>query len=125
MKKSLIILSSLFAFSSHAICIKNKTDFSLYYEIQNRNTGCPVPKVTFYSGIVEPAQQKCHAHSQDEGNDWKIYRIDDIKTFKINSNGQRELGCSRRVEGILNFLEVDYHPWSNQWWCLDRSDYED
>ncbi|MGQ3889981.1 hypothetical protein ACQUW5_13240 [Legionella sp. CNM-1927-20] len=125
MKKFLLALLYLFTFSAYAICIKNQTDFSIYYEIQNQNTHFPMPKVKFYSGVVESHQQKCHAHSQDEGDDWKIYRFDNIKIFKINENNDHKLACSRQVEGILNFLEIDYHPWSNQWWCLDRSDYED
>ncbi|WP_131783763.1 hypothetical protein [Legionella gresilensis] len=125
MKKFLLTFFSLLAFSANSICIKNQTDFSLYYEIQNQNTHFPIPKVKFYSGIAEPHQQKCHAHSQVEGDDWKIYRFDNIKMFKTNNYNEHTLVCSRQVEGILNFLEIDYQPWSNQWWCLDRSDYDD
>ncbi|WP_131740744.1 hypothetical protein [Legionella busanensis] len=97
----------------------------MYYEIQNQNTRFPIPKIKFFSGITKPHQQKCHAHSQAEGDDWIIYRFDNIKIFTINDYNEYKLVCSRQVEGILNFLEIDYHPWSNQWWCLDRSDYND
>lgn len=110
---------------AHAICVKNETDFNLYYEIYNLNTGCPVPKVKFHSGILHGQQTKCHAHSPNDGDDWKIYRHDLIKIFKINKNNERVRACEKNVMGILNTLEVNYHDWSDTWWCLDDSDDED
>ncbi|WED43570.1 hypothetical protein [Legionella cardiaca] len=111
--------------NANAICVTNETEFQLYYEINNQNTGCSSPKVKFHSGILQPNQKNCHAHSQNEGDDWRIYRYDLIKIFKINSQGEKETACVKTVEGILNSLQVSYHSWSNTWWCLDRNDDSD
>ncbi|CEK11466.1 hypothetical protein [Legionella hackeliae] len=108
--------------NAHAICVHNETEFQLYYEINNQNTHCPIPKVKFHSGVLQPNQKTCHAHSQAEGDDWRIYRFDLIKVYKINSQGEKEPACTKTVDGILNTLNVSYHPWSNTWWCLDRND---
>jgi hypothetical protein len=110
---------------SYAICIKDDTEFKLHYTIENKNVGCPVPRVKFYQGTIKPKEKKCFAHSSKEGNDWKIYRKDIITIEKINKDGSRQMACRKLVEGILNTLEVDYHAWNNKWWCLDNSDYED
>ncbi|QRN03614.1 hypothetical protein GH742_06910 [Legionella sp. MW5194] len=120
--KLLLPLLSLHFASAQAVCVTNETDFKLYYEIQNQNTGCPVPKERFHSGYLNAHEKRCHAHSQSEGDDWKIYRKDVITVYKMDQNG-RQLACNKQVEGILNFLEVSYL--ANRWWCLDRSDYED
>ncbi|KTC84861.1 hypothetical protein [Legionella brunensis] len=125
-RKIYLLSISFFIFASaNAICVDNDTDFQLYYEIVNKNTGCPVPKVKFHSGILQAHQKACHAHSQAEGDDWKIYRYDDVTIFKINNQGEKERACFKAVTGIINTLQVSYHPWSNTWWCLDRTDDRD
>lgn len=108
--------------SCFAICIKNQTNCKLYYEIQNNNMGCPAPKERFHSGIVTAHSQKCHGHDSENDDDWQIYRKDYVKIFKIEDNNTQTPVCARKVEGILNFVEVDY---VSRWWCLDASDYED
>ncbi|MDP1602211.1 MAG: hypothetical protein Q8M03_03015 [Legionella sp.] len=121
---SLITLLCFFIFKAQAICVKNETEFSLYYEIENKNY-YPAPKVKFHSGIVLGNQQKCHAHSKADSDDWMLYRHDFIKIFKIDEQSGQERVCARKVDGIMNTLEVSYQPQANKWWCLDRSDYED
>ena len=118
------LLAFLVSGQAQAICVKNKTDFLLYYEIQNRN-GCPAPKVKFHSGYLQGKQKKCYAHSADEGSDWKIYRNDLIKVFKVNDKNQRVPACTKTVMGIMNTLSVSQQSWDGYWWCLDRSDDED
>lgn len=120
-----ILSCFLFLGNAHAICVDNQTDFQLYYEIINQNSGCPSPKVKFHSGILQSKQKICHAHSKAEGDDWKIYRHDTIKILKINERGEKESACIKNVDGILNTLHVDYQAWSNTWWCLDRDDDRD
>lgn len=120
--KCLLPLLGLHLASAQAVCVVNDTDFKMYYEIENRNTGCPIPKERFHSGYLNAHEKRCHAHSSAEGDDWKIYRKDVITVYKIDGD-QRQRACYKSVEGILNFLEVSYL--ANQWWCLDKSDYED
>lgn len=119
----LLTVGILTACPGFSICINNLSDYKIYYEIRNENFRCPIPKVRFHSGTLNAHEKKCHAHDSSQGNDWKIYRKDDVKIFKIESNGMQKLVCSRKVEGILNFLEVEYL--NSHWWCLDASDYED
>lgn len=121
----LVSLLCLFSGGAYAICVKNKTDFQLYYEIRNKNTGCPAPKEKFHSGTLSRKQKNCHAHSSSQGgNDWKIYRNDEITVYKIQ-NGKKDKVCVKTVTGILNTLKVHYLPTSNPWWCVDRSDDQD
>jgi hypothetical protein len=122
--KKVIITFTLFFLlpNVYAICIKNRTDFKMYYEIRNYNI-CPAPKTKFHQGYLKPHQDVCYDHSSSQGDDWKIYRNDGIDVWKIEKNGDRTLACSKGVRGILNFLEVSRT--ANQWWCLDRDDYED
>lgn len=121
-----IMLFGVFlSLNTYAICIKNITHFSLDYEIVNRNTQHPVPKVQFHSGTVNTYEKKCHAHTNQSGDDWKIYRFDLVKIFKIEDNGQKVLACQKLVEGIANRLDVRFHRRDNSWWCLDKDDYDD
>lgn len=112
------------SFNAQAICIKNDTDFSLYYEIHNQNTGCSQPKVKFYKGVLERKEKKCYAHTQDDP-DWVIYRHDQIEVYKIDKSGAHLPACNKLVPGIINTLEVSYLDFNKSWWCLDRTDYED
>ncbi|MBL7481848.1 hypothetical protein IZU94_17940 [Legionella sp. 27fs60] len=124
--RNVIILCSVIAsFHVQAICVKNITHFSLYYEIENRNTQSPVPKVKFHSGIVNSNEKKCHSHTDEPGDEWKIYRFDLVKIFKVEENGEKVLACYKLVEGIANRLDVRFHKRDNSWWCLDKDDYED
>lgn len=112
--------------SASAICVKNETDFNLYYEIHNKNVGCCVPKVKFHNGLLSKQQTNCHAHSRAEGDDWKIYRKDLIKVYHVDPvTSKKTQVCNKTVNGILNTLEVSYLEGHNSWWCLDRSDYQD
>lgn len=105
-----------------AICVKNKTDLQLFYEIRNGNSApLPVPKVKYYEGVLESTQKNCHAHSSND-KDWRIYRSDNIKIYKIDK-GKKQLVCTKHVEGILNTLKVYYSV--GTWWCLDRNDSDD
>ncbi len=121
--KSILFCGFLFFSNAYAICVENMTDDNLYYEIQNKNMGCPAPKVKFHSGTLNPHQKACYDHNSKSSDDWRIYRKDDISVFKIGDDGSQRLVCHRKVEGILNLLSVSYTP--NYWWCLDASDYED
>lgn len=88
--------------------------------------GCDSPKIKFHSGFLSSNQKNCHAHSSRDGEDWKIYRKDLIKIYKIDSaSNQKILICSKKVNGILNTLEVSFISGPDSWWCLDRSDYQD
>lgn len=112
--------------TAHAICVKNDSPFMLYYEIFNKNTGFPSPKEKFHSGLLLANHKGCHAHSNQEGDDWKIYRRDFIQVYKYEpSLNTKELICSKQVDGILNTLEVSFTIGAYRWWCLDRRDYED
>lgn len=112
--------------TAQAICVENQTDFKLYYEIHNKNTGCNSPKVKFHDGFLSSNQKNCHDHSPKDGEDWKIYRKDLIKVYKIDStSNQRQLVCNKMVEGILNTLQVSFLSSPDSWWCLDRSDSQD
>ena len=126
--KTIILVSALnliaFPFSAHAVCIKNSTNFSLYYELHNQNTGCSQPKVKYYAGVLKQNEKKCYAHTKDDP-DWVIYRQDQIEVYKIDKNGSHIPACNKLVPGILNTLEVSYLDFNNSWWCLDRTDYED
>lgn len=124
---SLAILFTYFVINvAHAICVKNDTDFDLYYEIFNKNTGCPVPKEKFHNGTLSKNQKNCHAHSPKDGDDWKIYRKDLIKVYKFDIKAnKKEIVCNKQVNGILNTLEVSFISGPNSWWCLDRSDHQD
>ncbi len=124
LSKSILSVITLFlAVNSFAVCIKNKSDYPIYYEIINKNTGCPKPKVQFHSGTVFPHAEKCHAHDSSKGDDWKIFRLDYIKAFKVEKDGTQSLVCAKNVDGILNFLEVTFIV--KKWWCLDQDDYDD
>lgn len=111
-------------FNAQAICIKNETNFPLYYEIHNQNMRCPIPRIKLHTGIVNKNDKKCHAHTTDDP-DWTIFRFDQINIFKIDENGTQIPVCNKEVQGILNTLNVSYFEFDNSWWCLDRSDYED
>lgn len=37
----------------------------------------------------------------------------DLKNFKINSEKLSKINDSRKVDGILNLDELDFHPWCN------------
>jgi hypothetical protein len=113
------------SFQAQAICIKNRTKFSLYYEIENRNSGYPVPKEKFHSGVVTSNEKKCYGHTDEPGDEWKIYRFDFVKIFKVETNGERTRACFKMVEGIINTLDIRYHKIDGSWWCLDDEDYED
>lgn len=119
----LLIVILLFSITeAQAICIKNETDMQLYYEIQNKNIHCPYPRVRFHSDTVQANQQKCHAHSPQDGDDWKIDRIDSIKIM-TKKNGQ--VVCRRVVEGIRRYLIVVYQPWvEHPWSCWDPLEIE-
>lgn len=119
--KVLGALLGLYGAAASAVCVINETDFKMYYEIENHNTGRPVPKERFHSGYLQAHEKRCHAHSAADGDDWTIYRKDLITVYKLDQN-QRQLACRKAVEGILNYLEVSY---ADQWWCLDKSDYQD
>ncbi|HRD68781.1 MAG TPA: hypothetical protein PK657_01420 [Legionella sp.] len=119
----LTLTSLLYITNSHAICINNETSYPLHYEIYNKKTDRPAPKVQFYSGIVNVNEKKCHAHTPDDP-DWSIYRQDLIKIVKMYGNGTNEPVCNRKVEGILNTLTV-MNPYDNQWLCLDNQDSQD
>ncbi len=125
MKNSMVyaVLASI-CLQAHAICIHNKSGSTLYYEIHNKNTGCSKPKVIYYEGYLQPLEKRCYAHDESD-NDWKIFRHDLINIFKISHDGKKQAICNKSVLGILNTLEVDYHDFSDKWWCLDRSDYDD
>lgn len=112
------------AASAGAVCVENRTGYTLYYEIQNFNTGC-LPKVKFHKGTLGSHQKQCHAHSTDSGEDWKVYRNDEIRVFKMEADGTRSTACIKNVTGILNSLKVSYNGGNDTWWCLDRHDEED
>lgn len=130
MKKKWFVLAIVFCYCfankiAHAVCVKNETDFNLYYEIYNQNTN-RVPKERYHDGTLSKNQKNCHAHSAQEGDDWTIYRKDLIKVYKVRSDtNQKELVCNKHVNGILNTLEVSFISDPDKWWCLDRSDYQD
>lgn len=119
-----ILLTFTLCSLANAVCIKNQTDFSLHYKIDNKNLRYPIPKVRHYEGTIEAKTKKCFAHSRSDGNEWQIYRKDIITIDKIGSSGLITV-CKKNVNGILNTLDVDYHAWSDKWWCLDNSDYEE
>lgn len=112
-------------FTAQSICVQNDSDFKVFYEIYNRNTREPIPKTSFHNGFLESKQRKCHDHSAEEGDDWKIYRYDFIKIFNVSEFGEQQQACTKLVEGIINTLEISYSPWSSTWWCLDRGSDED
>jgi len=126
MKRYLILFLCSLCWCSlaSAVCIKNQTNFSLHYIIDNKNIRCPQPKVKHYEGTISANSKKCFAHSRADGNDWQIYRKDIITIDKLGTPGAIRV-CKKNVNGILNTLEVDYHAWSDKWWCLDNSDDED
>jgi len=118
------LLCCFFINPAQAVCVNNQTSSTLYYEIYNKNTGCPIPKERFHSGTLSSNEKRCHAHSDSAGDDWKIYRKDVIQVYKIDPHtNKKEIVCDKNVNGIINTLDVDFV--ANQWWCLDRSDYED
>ena len=108
--------------SSYAVCIDNQTEFTLHYVIQNKNMGCSQPKIKHYSGDLTAKSKRCFAHTREEGRDWQIYRKDVIDITPLPGS---TLVCHKKVNGILNTLQVTYHDWNSRWWCLDDSDYED
>jgi len=122
---SLIALPLVFfSFNAQAICIKNASDFPLYYEIHNKNPCQGRPKVKEYKGTLQQNERRCYAHTTDD-LDWNIYRYDDVSIFKIDEKGVQTRVCEKRVEGILNWVDVSYIDFYKQWWCLDKHDYED
>lgn len=110
--------------NAQAICIKNESEFPLYYEIHNKNPCEGRPKIKEYKGTLKHNEEHCYAHTQNDP-DWNLYRRDDVNIFKIDQNGAQTLACNKRVDGILNRVDVSYIEQYNQWWCLDRHDRED
>lgn len=115
----------LFICKANSVCVKNNTEFKLYYEIQNQNTRCPVPRLKFHNGFLDSNQMKCHAHSAGEGDDWQIYRHDLINILKVTEKGEQLPVCTKKVDGIINILEVNFSSWSSTWGCYDRHDDEE
>lgn len=119
------ILICLSSAQTQALCILNKSNDQLSYIIENKDWGCSRPKVLYYEGELAPGERKCFAHDR-QNEDWKLYRHDLIRIEKIENRGQNTLACEKKVEGILNTLEINYleiaYP---KWRCLDDHDSED
>jgi len=121
-KKLLFLFAFITSLQANAICVDNQSSNDVYFEITNKNKCWTYPKKRIHYGILGPKQKRCYAHNSDQGDDWKMYRYDEIKVFTKKKDQSLRKICTNRVHGILKILTVEHIAQNNRWWCYDKND---